>query len=83
MLVYAGICLNLFRFSFQAVFEGRIKDVALAVPLLCCAFDTFRTASKRQIIIAGGKDAADTQKLVAVCHSFYDPDKTVIVVLCI
>lgn len=68
-------CLVDFR---QAVYEQRVKEVAMAVPLLCCAFDTFSVAAKRQIIIAGVRNSPDTDALMTACHAPFDPDKNVI-----
>ena len=49
----------------------------MAVPLLCCAFDSFNFAAKRQIIIAGARNAADSEALMTACHAPFDPDRTV------
>lgn len=49
----------------------------MAVPLMCVAFDLFAGPSKRQIVIAGAKQAPDTQALVNAAYSTYDPDKIV------
>jgi hypothetical protein len=54
-----------------------VKEVAMAVPLLCCAFDSFNVAAKRQIIIAGARDTPDSQSLMTACHAAFDPDKSV------
>lgn len=67
----------LFIFGMQAVYEQRVKEVAMAVPLLCCAFDSFNVAAKRQIIIAGARNAPDSEALMTACHAPFDPDKTV------
>jgi len=64
-------------FGIQAVYEQRVKEVAMAVPLLCCAFDSFNVAAKRQIIISGARNAPDSEALLTACHAPFDPDKTV------
>lgn len=61
----------------QAVYEHRVKEVAMAVPLLCCAFDVLNVPSKRQVIVAGVRNASDTDVLLTACHAPFDPDKTV------
>jgi len=63
-----------------AVYEQRVKEVAMAVPLLCCAFDSFHVAAKRQIIIAGARNAPDSEALLTACHAPFDPDKTVFLI---
>ncbi|KAL2634596.1 hypothetical protein R1flu_006075 [Riccia fluitans] len=62
----------------MTVFEARVRDMAMAVPLMCCAFDMLAVQSKRQIVIAGVKHAPDTEALVNAAHSLYDPDKIII-----
>lgn len=64
-------------FNMQAVYEQRVKEVAMAVPLLCCAFDLYNLASKRQVIVAGTRNSGDTEALMTACHANFDPDKTV------
>lgn len=49
----------------------------MAVPLLCCAFDSFSVAAKRQIIIAGVRNSPDTDALMTACHAPFDPDRNV------
>ncbi|CAM6089523.1 unnamed protein product [Calypogeia fissa] len=61
-----------------SVFEPRVREVAMAVPLMCCAFDLFAGPSKRQIVIAGVKQAPDTEALVNAAYSTYDPDKIIL-----
>lgn len=72
-----GYILIVYDFCMQAVYEQRVKEVAMAVPLLCCAFDSFNVAAKRQIIIAGARNAPDSEALLTACHAPFDPDKTV------
>ena len=64
-------------FLLQAVYEHRVKEVAMAVPLLCCAFDVLNIPSKRQVIVVGVRNASDTDALLTACHAPFDPDKTV------
>jgi hypothetical protein len=57
-----------------------MKEVAMAVPLLCCAVDVLNVPSKRQVIVAGPRYAPDTDALLAASHATFDPDKVVSVV---
>lgn len=66
-----------FLVTWQAVYEQRVKEVAMAVPLLCCAFDLYNVPSKRQVIVAGTRNSPDAEALVTSCHANFDPDKTV------
>lgn len=61
----------------QAVFETRMKELSVAVPLMCCAADLLGVPSKRQIVIAGPKQSSEFQALLNTCHMLYDPDKVV------
>ncbi|KAH9531464.1 hypothetical protein CY35_19G039700 [Sphagnum magellanicum] len=60
-----------------AVYESRMKEVAMAVPLLCCAVDVLNVPSKRQVIVAGPRYAPDTDALLAASHATFDPDKVI------
>lgn len=61
-----------------AVFETRMKELSVAVPLMCCAADLLGVPSKRQIVIAGPKQSSEFQALLNTCHMLYDPDKVII-----
>ncbi|MCO5588488.1 hypothetical protein L7F22_042445 [Adiantum nelumboides] len=61
-----------------AVFESRIKELPVAVPLMCCAADLLGVPSKRQIVIAGQKQSPEFQELLNASHGLYDPYKIVI-----
>lgn len=61
-----------------AVFETRMRELPVAVPLMCCAADLLGVSSKRQIVIAGPKQSSEFQGLLNACHMFYDPDKVII-----
>jgi hypothetical protein len=54
-----------------------VKEVAMAVPLLCCAFDLYNLPSKRQVIVAGTRNSSDAEALMTACHANFDPDKAV------
>jgi len=61
-----------------AVFEARIKDQAMAVPLMCCAADLLVVPSRKQVVIVGPKSTPNFESLVVASHAPYDPDKTII-----
>lgn len=61
-----------------AVFEGRIKELPVAVPLMCCAADSFVSPGKQQIVISGPKHGSEFDALMAACFSSFDPDKIII-----
>ncbi|KAH9328379.1 hypothetical protein KI387_000487, partial [Taxus chinensis] len=61
-----------------AVFETRIKDQAMAVPLMCCAADLLAAPCRQQVVIVGPKSTSNFESLVVACHTPYDPDKTII-----
>lgn len=61
-----------------AVFEARIKDQAMAVPLMCCAADLLAVPSRKQVVIVGPKSTPNFESLVVASHAPYDPDKTII-----
>ncbi|XP_002994074.2 spermatogenesis-associated protein 20 isoform X2 [Selaginella moellendorffii] len=61
-----------------AVFEGKVKELAMAVPLMCCAYDVLAVPSKRQILVAGAKTSGEFDALVTTSHLFFDPDSTII-----
>ncbi|KAJ7560493.1 hypothetical protein O6H91_04G132100 [Diphasiastrum complanatum] len=61
-----------------AVFEKRVKEMAIAVPLMCCAYDLLSIPSKRQVLIAGPKHSRDFDALVTASHMPFDPDKVII-----
>lgn len=61
-----------------AVFETRLKDQSVAVPLMCCAADMLYVPSRRQVVVVGDKSSAEFNDMVAVVYSSYDPNRTVI-----
>ncbi|XP_038682630.1 spermatogenesis-associated protein 20 isoform X2 [Tripterygium wilfordii] len=61
-----------------AVFETRLKDMATAVPLMCCAADMLSVPSRRQVVLVGHKPSAEFENMLAAAHSTYDPNRTVI-----
>ncbi|XP_077217755.1 catalytics [Tasmannia lanceolata] len=61
-----------------AVFESRLKDQAMAVPLMCCAVDMLSVPSRKQVVVVGNKFSAEFEDMVVAAHSSYDPNRTVI-----
>ncbi|EXC34717.1 hypothetical protein L484_020490 [Morus notabilis] len=61
-----------------AVFETRLKDVAMAVPLMCCAADMLAVPSRRQVVLVGHKPSSEFENMLVAAHALYDPNKTVI-----
>lgn len=62
---------------FQAVFELRLKELAVAVPLMCCAADMISVPSRKQVVLVGSKSCAELNNMLCAAHSVYDPNKTV------
>lgn len=63
--------------SLQAVFEKRLKDTAMAVPLMCCAADMHSVSSHRQVVLVGCKPSAEFDSMLAAAHASYDPNRIV------
>lgn len=61
----------------QAVFETRLKDMAMAVPLMCCAADMISVPSRKEVVLVGQKSSLQFDSMLAAAHTLYDPNKTV------
>ncbi|XP_023004454.1 spermatogenesis-associated protein 20 [Cucurbita maxima] len=61
-----------------AVFEKRLKDTAVAVPLMCCAADMFLVPSRKHVVLVGHKNSEQFETMLAAAHASYDPNRTVI-----
>ncbi|KAK9984016.1 hypothetical protein SO802_033541 [Lithocarpus litseifolius] len=61
-----------------AVFETRLKDTAMAVPLMCCAADMVTLPLKKQVVLVGHKPSVEFENMLVAAHASYDPNKTVI-----
>lgn len=61
----------------QAVFESRLKDMAMAVPLMCCAAAMISVPSHKQIVLVGHKSSLEFDNMLAAAHASYDPIRTV------
>ncbi|WJX85049.1 dTMP kinase [Trifolium repens] len=61
-----------------AVFEKRLKDTAMAVPLMCCAADMLRVPSRKQVVVVGERTSEEFESMLAAAHAIYDPHRTVI-----
>ncbi|KAK6940933.1 hypothetical protein RJ641_030464 [Dillenia turbinata] len=63
----------------QAVFETRLKDMAVAVPLMCCAADMLSVASHKPIVLVGHYSSAEFEDMLVAAHASFDPNRTVYV----
>eukprot|EP00268_Persea_americana_P040361 TRINITY_DN4005_c0_g3_i1.p1 TRINITY_DN4005_c0_g3~~TRINITY_DN4005_c0_g3_i1.p1 ORF type:complete len:838 (+),score=178.18 TRINITY_DN4005_c0_g3_i1:85-2598(+) len=63
-----------------AVFESRLKDQAVAVPLMCCAADMLSVPSRKQVVLFGDKHSPEFEDMVVAVHASYDPNETVILI---
>lgn len=61
-----------------AVFESRLKDRTMAVPLMCCAADMLFVPSRRQVVLVGPLHTAAFEDMISAAHASYDPNRTVI-----
>ncbi|OMO63751.1 hypothetical protein CCACVL1_22299 [Corchorus capsularis] len=61
-----------------AVFESRLKEMAMAVPLMCCAADMVSVPSRKQVVLVGHKSSLEFEDMLTAAHASYDPNKTVI-----
>ena len=63
--------------ALQAVFETRLRELGIALPLMCCAADMLSVPSRKQVVLVGDKGSAEFQDMVAAAFSSYDPNRTV------
>ncbi|XP_068658801.1 uncharacterized protein [Aristolochia californica] len=61
-----------------ALFESRLRDQAVATPLMCCAADMLMVPSRKQVVLVGHKCSAEFEDMLVAAHASYDPNKTVI-----
>ncbi|CAO2839624.1 unnamed protein product [Amaranthus hypochondriacus] len=61
-----------------ATFEKRLKDMPMAVPLMCCAADMLSVPSRKQVVLVGRRSLAQFDSMFIAAHAAYDPNKTVI-----
>ncbi|GAA0145494.1 hypothetical protein LIER_05676 [Lithospermum erythrorhizon] len=61
-----------------AVFEKRLKETPMAVPLMCCAADMLCVPSRRQVVLVGTKGSPEFETMLAAAHASFDPNRTVI-----
>ncbi|KAK7337411.1 hypothetical protein VNO77_17983 [Canavalia gladiata] len=61
-----------------AVFEKRLKDMAMAVPLMCCAADMLHVPFRKQVVVVGERTSEEFESMLEAAHAFYDPNRTVI-----
>lgn len=79
---FIGLSLSLsyalLRLTFsQAVFEKRLKETAMAVPLMCCGADMLAVPSRKQVVVVGHKSSPEFDSMLAAAHASYDPNRTV------
>lgn len=61
----------------QAVFERRLKETAMAMPLMCCGADMLAAPSRKQVVVVGRKPSHAFDRMLAAAHSSYNPNRTV------
>ncbi|CAI7794163.1 unnamed protein product [Closterium sp. NIES-53] len=62
-------------------FEDRLSRMPLALPQMCCSLDLLAATSspaQRQVIIAGPRDAPETEELLNGVFSVFQPNCTII-----
>lgn len=59
------------------MFEKRLRETAMAMPLMCCGADMLGVPSRTQVIVVGHKASDEFDKMLAAAHSSYNPNKTV------
>ncbi|XP_076888595.1 uncharacterized protein LOC143539063 [Bidens hawaiensis] len=61
-----------------AVFEKRLKEAPVAVPLMCCATEMLAIPSKKQVVLVGKKSSPQMEHMLVSAHASYDHNKIVI-----
>ncbi|XP_042390543.1 spermatogenesis-associated protein 20-like isoform X1 [Zingiber officinale] len=61
-----------------AVFEKRLKDQSIAIPLMCCAAHMLTVPSRKQVVLVGDKSSSEFANMVTAVFTSYDPNRTVI-----
>ncbi|KAM7501270.1 hypothetical protein LguiB_000174 [Lonicera macranthoides] len=61
-----------------AVFEARLKNMAMAVPLMCCAADMLSVPSRKQVVLVGHKSSVQFEGMLVAAHASYETNRTVI-----
>ncbi|CAI9105338.1 OLC1v1004236C1 [Oldenlandia corymbosa var. corymbosa] len=61
-----------------AVFEKRLNDASVAVPLMCCAADMLSVPSKKQVVVVGKNTSGEFDSMLTAALALYNPNKTVI-----
>lgn len=64
--------------SLLAAFEARLKEMSMAVPLMCCAADMLKLPSRKQVVLVGHKSSPLFEEMLATAHASYEPNTTVI-----
>jgi hypothetical protein len=74
--IFTYVCFLAFV-ALQAVFETRLRQLSIALPLMCCAADMLSVPSRKQVVLVGQKGSEEFQDMVAAMFSLYDPNRTV------
>ncbi|KAJ3676181.1 hypothetical protein LUZ60_003593 [Juncus effusus] len=61
-----------------AVFETRLTEQSVAVPLMCCAADMLSNPSRKQVVLVGVKDSTQFKEVLMTSFASYDYNRTVI-----
>ncbi|KAG0483455.1 hypothetical protein HPP92_011539 [Vanilla planifolia] len=61
-----------------AVFEKRLKEQSMALPLMCCAADMLAVPSWQQVVLVGDKSSMEFKEMVGVVYATYCPTRSVI-----
>jgi hypothetical protein len=77
MVIFPAIETSLMHLLLQAVFETRLRELGIALPLMCCAADMLSVPSRKQVVLVGDKGSAEFQDMVVAAFSSYDPNRTV------
>jgi len=55
-----------------AVFETRLKDMAMAVPLMCCAADMVTVPHREQVVLVDHKPSIEFENMLVAAHASYE-----------
>ncbi|KAG8054039.1 hypothetical protein GUJ93_ZPchr0001g30377 [Zizania palustris] len=64
--------------NMRAVFQTRLRELSIALPLMCCAADMLTVPSRKQVVLVGNKESPEFHDMVVAAFSTYDPNRTVI-----
>ncbi|KAL8151421.1 hypothetical protein V2J09_021229, partial [Rumex salicifolius] len=64
--------------SLLVVFEARLKEMSMALPLMCCAAQMLKLPSRKQVVLVGLRSSAPFEDMLSMVHASYDSNRTVI-----